>query len=135
MKTKLLLIESLIFLTLCVIFASCWNKIYDGGPDEQKGDYVFFCLKITVLLVLFYSVMTRLSIPNLFPILLLFILPLLNCIVSVILALVISLLSGDTGDTSILQVYLFVHGFTAVGFVYLFRYLATKKNAGTGKHQ
>lgn len=135
MKTKLLFIASLIFLTLCIFFASYWNKIYDGGPDEQKGDYVFFCLKITVIMVLLYSVIIRLSVPKLFPVLLLLILPILNCIVSVILALVISLLSGDTGDTSILQVYLFIHGFTAVGFVYLFGYLAIKTNAGTGKHQ
>ena len=129
MKAKLLLIANAIFLIISISFAFYWNKIYDGGPDEQKGDYIFYCLKVTIILTFCYLVLVKLLIRDLFPSLLLPVVPFINCFVSVILALVICLLIGDTVDTTVLQAYLFIHGLAAIGFVYLLQYF-TKKMKG-----
>lgn len=129
MKIKSLIIAHVIFIVAAIAFALYWNTIYDAGPDEQKGDYIFYCLKITVLLTFLYLVLVKLSVRKLFPTGLLFITPIISCFVSVMLALGMGIIAGETGDTSILQLYLFIHGFCAVGFVYLMLYFAKKSKA------
>jgi hypothetical protein len=126
MKTKLLSISSAVFLILSIAFALYWDNIYNGGPGEQKGDYIIFCLKGTIILAFFYVVLVRLVIRKMFPLVFLLIIPLITCFASAILAIAVSIITGKTNDVSVLQVYLFIHGFCSILFVSLVTYFAKK---------
>jgi hypothetical protein len=125
-KTKSVILASVIFLILSITFALYWDKIYDGGLNEQKGEYIFYCLKSTIILTFFYLVLVRLSIRKLFPIFLLFFIPFITCIVSAIFAFIFSMITGKTDDVSILQLYLFINGFFATFFVFFVTHFTKK---------
>jgi hypothetical protein len=126
MKIKGLIVSSVFFLILSVVFALYWKHIYKGGPGEQKGDYIFYCLKCTNVLAVFYVVLVRLLIRKMFPLVYLFITPFVTCFVSVFLAIVISVITERTKDMQMLQLYLFIHGFFAIFFVSLLVHLTSK---------
>jgi len=120
MRLQLLIISTIIFLALSFAFALGWDKIYNGGPDEQKGDYIFFCLKTVVVLTFLYLILARILLRKSFPLILVFCAPIIICIVSVSLALLISWLTGNTEDNKVLNMYLFIQGFCVALFIFPF---------------
>lgn len=108
MRKRPLIISSVIFIVASFSFAINSDKIYNAGLDEQKGDYISFCIKISLLLSFLYMIAVRISLPKLYSIILIFIGPLISIFVSFILTLILSGAMEDTRDQKLLALFLFL---------------------------
>lgn len=120
MKQKLLIISTIIFLIVSLAFAIEWHKFYVGGPNEQKGDYIFFCLEVNFVINFLYLILVRISLQKYFPLILVLCAPIILCIVSIFFTVFIGSLIGHTEDNKLLTIYLFIQGFCLILFIYPF---------------
>lgn len=121
-RNILLITSTLLFLAATIAFAMNYDKVYSEGADEQKGDYIFFCIKISVLLTFIYFILVRISLREVFPIYLVFLIPIFLCIISIFVAFVITALGimKNSEDQYLIRLYLMIQGILASLFAWPF---------------
>jgi hypothetical protein len=82
----------------------------------MKGDGIIFCLEMIAVLTFLYLIVVRVVAKKHFPILLVFVTPILSCLFAVLLLLFIAS-AFNLDDYSSLQVYFYIHSIIVIAFV------------------
>jgi hypothetical protein len=122
MKLRQTLILTFLFTATSIAFALNWDRLYRTGPDEQKGDYIIYCLQVSLTIELIFMTLIRLLNGNAFAPYLIIVVPIAVAVISIILSFMASSSIGDTKDQSVLRVFLIIQSVLSTTFALAYAY-------------
>ncbi|RYZ88479.1 MAG: hypothetical protein EOP04_09325 [Proteobacteria bacterium] len=114
MRSKALIISTILFLALSIAFAFQYDKVYVSGPDEQKGQYIGFCLEIGLALTIFYMIAAKACLRRSLPLVVVFVGPFFVLLLSLTLSLLACAFLSDTRDQKVLELFLIIQSISGV---------------------